>query len=796
MSEAICTPSSTSAPSNGVIDFNKSDAWQGKTPKHGIPEWKAWSSYQPTSETADDAIEHLVAGGSLTPARFQSNVRQEEYFVSQQLVIPDFEAPMLGDVTYADVLANDFARKHLRLLMHTESSRKVTEKNPHGYDRLRGLAVYDEPIEGLERGKVLNGVVLSLLHPLPVDKSFTKPTQPAHGSTNHVEPPYINGDAEPICVREIAGYLAPIAAAEMLAALAPPPVYIPLHGVEAEAKTDETYNRLLNELRAAPKGQRSDELTRIAYTVFGMAKGGQPGLTEEQVERDLKKIADGWGGNVKKSYKTIEKRRAKAPPMPLRGKRVQPYRASGQVRIVQNADPIVEQIAVSDEVIVKESTQLDYAQLPDPMRLWQGTPMMICCPEYELIAGHAFALGVNDFTAAQVAASAGCSVDTAQRWIDKTLRWKAISERSAEIKSNGVNGVDTLFKNAERQKVRGAAIARHYCLTPELAQPMIDRFLPDYVQELMERGTPDIVRLEEALAAGLDEQEAARLELTTAEVSRTIEADEVIANNERRALQKARDVQRLGDVDDTPFLPDTPACSLSELRAQRIEALIATKPKACWLHSELMWVAGVKRGSVSALIKKTRYTPADVPTYLDVPVQGSDLRQAVRVACGKHKGAAVAWLDANAEVICGFSGRVPVGAAGVKLNLGKQYIRRANIEPLPPEPVNEKPAQENNTEQQDTAAQDAEREQKKMRRFLLPRLRGCVEAQGWRYVPGPYGYWERRVDGVWQTCENTWDGMVNALLGDYEWAEARRAQRSDDLLNGVDLLGAEVEVLP
>jgi hypothetical protein len=354
------------------------------------------------------------------------------------------------------------------------------------------------------------------------------------------------------------------------------------------------------------------------------------------------------------------------------------------------------------------------------------------------------------------------------------------------------------MNSAERQP-RGAAKARHYHLTPELAEYGMSRELGNYAQELMEWGEPDVIVREEMLNAGRDEQEAADLETITQVVARSEEAFIVSADAERAGAKKAREMERLAESDETPFTPNRLAKSVTDLRVQLVEALISTGPEAIWRHAELMWIAGVKRNSVGALIQKSCYAPAVTPTFKPVPVEGKKLHAAVKKKCVEERGAPVAWLNGRGEVITSFGRAIPPGAQGVLLNLGKKYIRREQARPVAesdesPGVVNEEPVPEAPATEAELALQEQKRGEKRAQREMIPRLRGCIRARGWRYIPGPYGYWERGE----HTHTNTWEGMVEALLEDSQWArqeQGRLQAEEGGLIAYAAQLGAVVVAL-
>ena len=173
----------------------------------------------------------------------------------------------------------------------------------------------------------------------------------------------------------------------------------------------------------------------------------------------------------------------------------------------------------------------------------------------------------------------------------------------------------------------------------------IQLMLADRVETLMERGDPAVVHQEEALSSGLGAATSAQLELITEVVSQTIAACEVAVQAEHAAILKTHELQRLAENDQTPLALNRLPHSVSELRTMMIDQLIATDPHRSWKHSELMWPAGVKRGSVHALLQKSDFDPAPTPTLVQAPVTGKNTHRAVRGLCRKHGGAPEAWLD-------------------------------------------------------------------------------------------------------------------------------------------------------
>jgi|GEM_PF-1897684 hypothetical protein len=419
---------------------------------------------------------------------------------------------------------------------------------------------------------------------------------------------------------------------------------------------------------------------------------------------------------------------------------------------------------------------------PEPLTLRAYAPYMFVCPEYALIHLHTMTAGIaDDFTAAQLAEIMGCSKDKAQRMINVALEWELVGEGAAKLKTIDTPPDSILFNSA----------ARHYHLTPKRGYDMVLRELPHRVLAVLEAPEPGRVGKDEAAETGLNAALAEQIEVTTAVIADTDEALEVSARAERRAWELAREIERLAEYDDTPFTPDTLPGSVRELRTMLIEALIATKPDGVWRHYDFVPLVGVKRDSISYLIaKSSKIAPAPNPVFRDFPIEGEDKHKAVRARCREHHGAPVAWLDARGEVISPFSRDVPKNAAGIKLNCGKTYVKR-DPATVTAEPV-DAPAPDETPVTEPEPVDEEKQAQRRAQLQVLPRLRGCLEARGWRHFPGPYGYWERDD----KSYPNTWEGIVEALLTDYEWAAEQAKQidiATDPLFETALELGAVIK---
>lgn len=409
-------------------------------------------------------------------------------------------------------------------------------------------------------------------------------------------------------------------------------------------------------------------------------------------------------------------------------------------------------------------------QLVKPLTLWQNAAFMYMDDPYPLIAHYMLPTGCQGFSATEYAALAGVTFKTAKKRIDVALARGSVS-RLDFLQSRG-EGEDTTCKKYKRE-LHGAAVGERYCLTPERALPMIRADLWKAVLETLERGYPDTIFKTEAGEAFPDMGEAfaGALQAVTSAAASSIEADEIMADDERFAMRIADEILRRMEYDETPLTVDIDPANMTDIRRRAIESLVATDPTANWLQgSEMSWVAGSKRSAMPALIRTSRLTPSASPTFTPVMLPGKHLYHEALVAAKKNRGALASWIDAHGKVIRGFSSSEPPEAAGVLINQGKTYSRHERMEPMPAEPVEPAAAVEPLTPEQE-AEEAAQKAQKRARAGMVLRLRGCMRARGWRFIPGAFGYWERHEKGKPpQYADNTCEGMANALVADYAWA--------------------------
>lgn len=749
----------------------------------------AFSKFGTRTLKPEQLVGHILSGFAWIPSTFGgAGRRTNENWQQAELIAVDYD----DNVSVADCLNVPLIREHALLVHPSASSSASTYKT-------RVIFRFDTPITGDPERYRLSTMGLSRLLGLPEDACSYKPAQLFYGSTNRIEQPHYNLEARlPLALIDEQVERLQAEAAEQRAAAEQRRIernYQPV-----DRNSDRATRRIARLLERAYEKTRSapSDRTKAAYgQAFHLARYlAYWSITEYDIEQTLLDALRANGAHAKYGqgeclrhiHNGIEDGKQDVPePLELPEKKPITRTSNSHKRDQQIVSPDYAQAEV-----VQNSAEPTPGICEQPrLSLWQMALLMIVCPEAGLIYQAAYEVAVDDITVGQVADWCGKSQATAQRWVDKCLQWGFLQSRF----SSGMTRIeveDSLVRLNEKRQLHGAAVARTYRLTPlQGLANLTEAQLADFVQELMDRGEPDTIRRDEALDAGLDEERSARLELVTEETARTVNAFEVSAKIERAARQKARDLMRFAEMDNTPFDPDKVANTLSELRTQLIEALIATRPDEEWLHSELMWVAGVKRNSVSKLIKaSTKLVAADCPTYVEVKLDGKDAHRSVQASCREKKGSPVAWLDAKGQVIQSFSWAVPAGAKGALLNVGKKYLRRAE---LPKQPVEVEPKEPVETPVEATPAPEptedelVQRDQQRARRAMLPRQRGLMEARGWKFIPGPFGYWLRGR----QTAPNTWEGMTEALLLDVEWAEAQRITRefaNDPLLmTGIEL---------
>ncbi len=751
----------------------------------------AFSRFKTTTLTPAQLVEHILDGKAWIPSTFGGNGRRtNENWQQAELIALDYDK----NVSVADCMIVPLIRDHA-LLVHPSATSGTLDDDGNPVYKTRVIFRLDTPITGDLEYYRLAVKALGRLLGLPEDECSYKPAQLYYGSTNRIEQPHINlGALLPLDLIDAeVSTLRAEAEAQRLEAerRRAERNYQPVakDSDRASRKIEQKLKNAYEKALRAPSDRTKaayDQAYALAHYVTYWA------LTEDEIERTLLDALtangayDKYGSDCLRHIRNGISAGLRDIPEPLElPERQKP--AQRAVRIAERADD--------------PQPVADYAQHEvQPLKLWQAAPFMIVCPEYVLIEQHMLDSGrADDFTVADLAASVGCSLDKAQRMIKAAEQYRGVSERSAELMRIDQAKEPIVINSAERQ-LRGAAKARHYCLTPHLAD-VGGETLRSRVQELMEWGEPDVIRKDEAQDAALAEQDAERLETVTAEIARSKEAGKVTDAVEEAAQRKTDEIKWQAEINETRFTPNVLAGSVAELRVQLLEALIESAPDADWTHSALMWVVGVRRSSVGAVIRKSKYAPAPNSTFVPVKVGGKDIHRAVSAQCREKRGAPVAWLDAQGEVIQSFTRRVPDGAAGVLLNVGKKYLRR-ETSPAVAGVGNSTPQTERDVPEPtpaEAAQQEQERAEKRAQREMLPRMRGCMKARGRKFVPGPFGYWEwLDENGLIRTCANTFEGMKEALLGDYPWAKQQQVQRlrqSDPLLGVGMELGVEVMAL-
>ncbi|KKM17411.1 hypothetical protein LCGC14_1676010, partial [marine sediment metagenome] len=85
----------------------------------------------------------------------------------------------------------------------------------------------------------------------------------------------------------------------------------------AEAYADAAYTNTLNDLYNATEGSRNDMLNKSAFSMFGMARGGWPGITDSRIELDLKAAGNVLGLTSTEVAATIRSASNSATAKPL-----------------------------------------------------------------------------------------------------------------------------------------------------------------------------------------------------------------------------------------------------------------------------------------------------------------------------------------------------------------------------------------------------------------------------------------------------------------------------------------------
>lgn len=704
-------------------------------------------------------IDRILNGMAWIPSVFVGYGRRTNAnWQSAELIAIDYDR----NVSVADCLAVPFIRQHA-LLVHPSASSGTRDANGQPIYKTRVIFWLDSPISGNLENYRRAVIGLCRLLGLPDDACSYKPAQLFYGSTNRIETPHVN-----LSARLPLATITPIL--EQLQREAAEKIEREQHAREAlnyqpvertsqraQSKIDRVLDRAEQNLARV-----TDDRTTAAYNAGNHLGRYIPNwdLSDARVEAALLSASEANGSLSK--YGETEMLRHIRNGIAAGKLSPEPRELPAQ----RPASPPVHLAVVPNFAQRERATAHAEPEPPiQPLTLWQYGRYMCVCPEYVLT--HILTVHdgcAEDFTTDLLAELVWKSPTTVQKWIDKAVTLGLISELTANFP--GIEGGNTIpRKNAVNSKRGPKAV--HYRLTPHLAEPYIAAHLWEYVHELMQAPDPGVIRASDALAAGVAEAEA--LEQVSAAIASTEDAAEVSINAERTAVRIARWIERQAERDRTRFATDELPCSVRELRTMLIDALIATDPKRVWKQSELMWIAGTTKSNVSKLIAKSnKFAPAPSPTFVTVSFDGKKPHAAMQAACRAQHGAPAAWIDANGEIISGFSRNVPSGAVGGLINVGKVYVRRAAASsPAPTAKQPEKTIHEPTEEAKQKAAQ------RQARSLILPLMRGCLVARAWRLIPGAYGYWERSKPTnptEFEQVPNTFDGMVEALLRDRDWA--------------------------
>lgn len=522
-----------------------------------------------------------------------------------------------------------------------------------------------------------------------------------------------------------------------------PPRPIDPRSSKAERIAAHRCNRALSKLAAAPESERHHKLLTTASYLFGMIDGGW-NLDPADVERGLIAAMAQNGGLAKYGEREIQRcindARRNAPRIAVEVQET-PLKHPKPSQNVTVSTP-------NHAGEVRDSAEI----APCVTRLWQYGVINLVSTDAALITYYMQTR--PRWTIADLALRANIPYKTAWRWTNAALTVGLVNEcRFPDFRT--IVEEDSIVLKSGKRKANEARV-----FTLSLDFKRIADLLPDYVQELFDTGDPNVILKSEAMDAGLDPNAAERVELATRAISESIDAYEVRAKTERAALRKARELINLAETDETPFTPSTDPQTAVEMRAALVQALIATKPDKEWLQGDLRWIAGVKKKSVSYLITKAGLVPAAKPTFIDAPIAGKNLHNAVKAHQRHYRGSPVAWLAANGDVISSFSHQIPKGAAGVRLNVGKKYYPAAAAPAA--ESVNERTQKPPAPEL--TPAEKAARTVKQTQAYLKPILAGNMRALNYTLTPGAYGDWVKEG----QTVENTFDAMIAVMLREGE----------------------------
>jgi len=265
-------------PAIKTIQVGISQAFHNKTLKPGYTQSAYSISFNPQKISPKRLCQHIGAGGAWTPGVFTGNRRVKENFISSQILAVDFD----NDTRVQDVLMDDSVCAYASMIYPTPSS---TKEHP----KCRLVFLLEEPVTSMSRGETLQRGVMNRFSYLNPDTACKDATRLFYGSDVGLCVFYADG----VLPLKIAGSWCEIEAfREELKTNSRTHISgtknLDEQGQNSYAqKAYESELFILRTHPAADHTGRNNQLFMSACSIFGMVKGGWPGIIGTDATREL-----------------------------------------------------------------------------------------------------------------------------------------------------------------------------------------------------------------------------------------------------------------------------------------------------------------------------------------------------------------------------------------------------------------------------------------------------------------------------------------------------------------------------
>lgn len=247
-------------------------------------------------------ISHLRTGNAFAVGTYEDNHRKEDNFIQSQIVALDLDSASMQTAKQKPDIAN-----HALILHETPSH--TTEK-----PKARVIFILDRPIPRLDAWRKAQAAVLHKFADLKPDTSCHDGARFFYGSTGD----YIIQAGNRLSIGTLAEWIKEHEAHEATQLEVGPGQSVKADKQDKASKyAEKAYQNQLDKLKAATEGERNKTLIAVMLSVFEMARGAWPGITEDRVTSDCKQIGIAIGLTQKEVAATIKSAEKKATGRPL-----------------------------------------------------------------------------------------------------------------------------------------------------------------------------------------------------------------------------------------------------------------------------------------------------------------------------------------------------------------------------------------------------------------------------------------------------------------------------------------------